>query len=45
LYVERTRDRVSSEKLADRVRKMQAQLERAASQPFAHVRRVAAVGS
>jgi ATP-dependent helicase Lhr and Lhr-like helicase len=30
ILVDRTRERVSSEKLADRVRRMQVQLERAA---------------
>lgn len=42
LYVERTRDRVSSERLADRVRKLQAQLERAASLPTSRSHRIAA---
>jgi ATP-dependent Lhr-like helicase len=32
LYVERVRDRISSESLADRIRRVQGQLERAASQ-------------
>ena len=39
LFVDRTRDRVSSEKLADRVRKMQAQLECAASEQVSRTHR------
>lgn len=35
LYVERIRDRISSETLADRVRRVQSQLERAALKEFA----------